>query len=85
MQGENDYHALPATTPAWIGNLPTSHISTFTEANAGRVGIAGVRWLEWLLRGNLTSATFFTANGSSTDGWSVESKDLASIKVTPIS
>ncbi|PMD42127.1 hypothetical protein L207DRAFT_580802 [Hyaloscypha variabilis F] len=80
--GERDYSDLPATTPAWLGNYPAGHISTFINPNAGVVGTAGTRWLQWLLQGNTTAAEYFTGTGAKKDGWTAVSQNLASI--TPL-
>jgi hypothetical protein len=49
--------------------------------DGGKFGVAGVRWLQWTLRGNATAAMFFTGAGATSDGWAVESKDLDKITV----
>jgi hypothetical protein len=85
--GERDYTELPKTTPVWKGNLPVGHMATYMQAKGGKFGTAMWKWLDWTLRGNSSSATFFTGEGpgsAKTDGWSVESRNLNKIKVAPI-
>ena len=75
---------LAAGTPSWKGNPNVGHYGTFREPDAGKFGIAGARFFEWVLRGNATAASFFTGQGARLAGWSVESKSLGGIQVTPI-
>jgi hypothetical protein len=82
--GERDYKELPKTTPTWKGNLPVGHMATYMQPRGGKFGTAMAKWLEWTLRGNATSAQFFTGNGAKADGWAVESRNLNKISVTPI-
>jgi hypothetical protein len=85
--GERDFKDLPATTPTWKGNLPVGHMATYMQAKGGKFGTAMWKWLDWTLRGNSNSSTFFTGDGSGSakaDGWSVQRKNLNGIKVTPI-
>ncbi|KAK3898484.1 hypothetical protein C8A05DRAFT_37923 [Staphylotrichum tortipilum] len=83
--GERDYTLLPAGTPSWKGNLPVGHGGTYGDKDAGKFGVAAVHFVNWLLRGNATSASFFTTgNEAKAAGWEVESKNLDAIKVTPI-
>jgi len=60
------------------------HLATYAQFNAGSFGIAATRFFEWTLRGNTTSAEFFTGTGATNAGWSVESRGLELLKVTPI-
>ena len=43
-----------------------------------------MKFLDWVLRGNATAASFFTGEEAKQSGWKVESKDLAGIKAIPI-
>jgi len=81
---ERDYKALPSGTPKWKGNLNVGHGGTYTQTNGGKFGVAGGYWLDWLLRGDVSAASFFTGAGAKNDGWSVESANLDKIVVTPI-
>ncbi|KAL2072919.1 hypothetical protein VTL71DRAFT_10243 [Oculimacula yallundae] len=81
---ERDYKALPAGVPKWKGNLNVGHGGTYTQTNGGKFGIAGGYWLDWLLRGDTSAASYFTGAGAKNDGWSVESANLDKIAVTPI-
>jgi hypothetical protein len=65
--------------------MNVGHMATYSQPNGGKFGVAASRWAEWLLRGNTTSATFFTGTGAKTDGWTAVSANLESINVTPIS
>ena len=63
------------------------HGGTFGQVNAGKCGVAAVKWLSWLLRGDASASTFFTGEGAGTargDGWTVVSGALDAIKVTPL-
>jgi len=85
--GERDFKELPKTTPTWKGNLPVGHMATYMQAKGGKFGTAMWKWLDWTLRGNSNSSTFFTGDGpgsAKADGWSVERRALNGIKVTPI-
>jgi hypothetical protein len=85
--GERDFKELPAGTPTWKGNLPVGHMATYRQARGGKFGVAMWKWLDWTLRGNTNSSTFFTGNGAGSataDGWSVAKKNLDKIRVSPI-
>ncbi|KAE9370960.1 alpha/beta-hydrolase [Stipitochalara longipes BDJ] len=82
--GERDYSDLPKNLPAWKGNQPTGHLGTYSQSNGGKFGTAAVNFLDWVLRGNTTSATYFTGTGATADGWIAVSQNLDKITVTPI-
>jgi len=84
IQGERDYDLLPASTPSWKGNLAVGHGGTYRDTDAGKFGVAAVRFFQWTLRGNATAASFFTGQEAQAAGWQVESKNLGSIKITPL-
>jgi hypothetical protein len=85
QQGTADYAALPAGTPACKGNLPVGHGGTYNEVNGGKIGVAASYFFQWMLRGNVTASQWFTSPTMAVaDGWSVVSKDLDKINVTPI-
>ncbi|KAK4172397.1 hypothetical protein QBC36DRAFT_197073 [Triangularia setosa] len=84
-QGERDYQLLPQSTPTWKGNLDVGHGGTYGDQNGGKFGVAAVRYYQWTLRGNATAASFFTNNQEANqDGWSVESRSLGNLRVSPI-
>jgi hypothetical protein len=66
-----------------MGNwAPTGHGGTFNEINGGIYGAAASHWVNWILRGNASAASFFTGDGAKTAGWTgVESKSLEKIKL----
>ncbi|KAI6370613.1 hypothetical protein MCOR25_004157 [Pyricularia grisea] len=79
--GECDYKNLPAGTPKWIGNQPFGHTGTYRQPYGGTFGVAAVKWLDWVLKGNATAANFFKGDGAVAAGWTVESKNLDKIPV----
>ncbi len=87
-QGTRDYGNLPKTTPAWIGtdNKGHGHSGTTGTFTAPSIKTAAVHWAQWLLRGNTTAATYFTANAEATQaGWTgISSQNLDKITTTPI-
>ncbi|OAL57387.1 hypothetical protein IQ07DRAFT_675406 [Pyrenochaeta sp. DS3sAY3a] len=84
--GERDYAALPAGTPAWIGNDALGHGGAFNQlVDAGYFGIAGTRYMQWVLRGNETAGEWFKDGSAIKAGFKDEKKkSLENIKVTPI-
>ncbi|KAL3459375.1 Alpha/Beta hydrolase protein [Aspergillus heterothallicus] len=66
--GMRDYAAL-AGQPKWVGNYPVGHSGTYTQPNGGVFGVAAVKWLEFLLRGNKTTKAFFVDGGAEKAGW----------------
>jgi len=81
--GKRDYGELPAGLPAFSSNWPpTGHGGTYNQLNGGVYGIAASHWVNWVLRGNATSASWFTGDGAKNSGWTeVESKNLDKIKI----
>jgi len=75
---------MPAGIPKWKGNLNVGHGGTYTQANGGKFGVIGAKWVQWYMRGNTTAADFLTGAGAKNDGWSVVSADLDKLVVTPI-
>jgi hypothetical protein len=71
-QGKSSYDSLPEGTPGWLGNyVPKGHGGTFNEINGGVYGTAASHWVNWLLRGNASAASFFTADtAAKAAGWS---------------
>ena len=77
--GKKDISTLPAGLPAWLGNwAPTGHGGTYNQLNGGVYGVAGSRWVNWVLRVDSVAGKWFTDNASAQDeGWTdVESKNL---------
>ena len=68
-----------------MGNwAPKGHGGTFNEINGGIYGAAASHWVNWMLRGNVSSASFFTGGGAKSAGWSdISSKNLDKIKLPP--
>ncbi|EHA46964.1 hypothetical protein MGG_01934 [Pyricularia oryzae 70-15] len=79
--GERDYKNLPAGTPSWKGNQPVGHAGTYRQLYGGTFGVAAVKWLDWLLKGDATAADFFKGDGAVAAGWVVESKNLDKVPV----
>jgi len=85
LQGTTDYKSLPKSTPAWLGNLPVGHGGTYNQVNGGKIGVAASYLFNWVLRGNMTAAAWFTdGTAAKADGWSFESQNLDKISVTPV-
>ncbi|CZT06925.1 hypothetical protein WAI453_012829 [Rhynchosporium graminicola] len=87
--GERDYSNIPASTPKWKGNFASGHYGTYLQPHGGAFAVAATRWLEWVLRGNKTSAAYFTTTANVTgtaqgDRWLVEHAQLDKLKVKPI-
>jgi len=79
LQAERDYKALPASTAAWKGNLNLGHGGDLFGNNGGKFGKVQLHWLEWLFKGNLESAKYFT-EGYKADGWAVQAKNIDTLK-----
>lgn len=58
-------------------------MATWADRDGGKFAVGGTNWLKWLLRGDQQASEFFKG-GAQRAGWSVESKGLESIRVTPI-
>ncbi|KAL4878779.1 hypothetical protein BJY04DRAFT_220844 [Aspergillus karnatakaensis] len=65
---KRDYHALEGV-PKWTGNFPVGHSGTYTEDDGGAFGVAAVKWLEWVLRGDERAGGFFIDGGAEEAGW----------------
>lgn len=55
----DDWRRLPATLPAFMGNLDVGHFGTFSEPNGGEFGRVGGHWLKWQLKGDAASRAQF--------------------------
>ncbi|KAL2792982.1 Alpha/Beta hydrolase protein [Aspergillus keveii] len=66
--GMRDYAALTGQ-PKWVGNYPVGHMGTYAEPNGGAFGVAAVKWLDFLLRGDQTAKGFFADGGTEQAGW----------------
>ncbi|KAF2727524.1 hypothetical protein EJ04DRAFT_451154, partial [Polyplosphaeria fusca] len=83
--GERDYANLPGGTPAWLGNDGLGHGGSFGKPNAGPIAIAGVHFMQWLLRGNASAGAFFTNGDALKSGYTDnKSKDLDKLNITSI-
>ncbi|CZS98886.1 uncharacterized protein RAG0_07458 [Rhynchosporium agropyri] len=88
--GVIDYSILPASTPRWLGRyLDSTHWGTFLDPHGGEFGVAASKWAQWVLRGNATSAKYFTSTVNVTGtaqwaGWNVTHAKLDQLKVNPI-
>lgn len=71
-----DYGAVNSGVPSWVGNLNVGHGGTYGDPKGGKFGTAAQHYFRWVLRGDTSAASFFTANGAQQDGWSVQSKSL---------
>ncbi|EOA81302.1 uncharacterized protein SETTUDRAFT_98884 [Exserohilum turcica Et28A] len=76
---ERDYKNMPATTPVWKGNIPVGHGGTLFDKDGGRFGKAILNWMLWTMKGDLKAKTYFTS-GYSADGYSVQSRNLDTLK-----
>ncbi|OJJ08032.1 hypothetical protein ASPVEDRAFT_89264 [Aspergillus versicolor CBS 583.65] len=76
-----DYRNLTGV-PKWIGNYPVGHSGTYREPDGGEFGVAAVKWLEWVLKGDQEASRFFVGGGAEsagwvgTDSWGLEEMDL---------
>ncbi|OSS46064.1 hypothetical protein B5807_08239 [Epicoccum nigrum] len=80
QNAERDYKAMASGVPVWKGNIPVGHGGTLGDANGGRFGKAILNWALWTLKGDTNAAQYFTAGGSSADGYQVEQKSLNLLK-----
>lgn len=80
-QATADYRNLTGV-PKWIGNYPVGHSGTYREPDGGEFGVAAVKWLEWVLKGDQEASRFFVGGGAEsagwvgTDSWGLEEMDL---------
>lgn len=80
-QATADYRNLTGV-PKWIGNYPVGHSGTYREPDGGEFGVAAVKWLEWVLKGDKAASRFFVGGGAEsagwvgTDSWGLEEMDL---------
>ncbi|BCS27572.1 uncharacterized protein APUU_60620S [Aspergillus puulaauensis] len=63
-----DYGNLTGA-PKWIGNYPVGHSGTYREPDGGEFGVAAVKWLEWVLKGDKAASKFFARGGAERAGW----------------
>ena len=59
-------------------------MGTYGQPKGGAFGVAAKNYFQWVLRGDTTAASFFTGNGATAAGWTVQSKSLNRISVIPI-
>jgi hypothetical protein len=63
---------------------PAGHGGTFNQLNGGVYGVAASNWVNWVLRGNKTAASWFTGNDAKAAGWTeIESKNIDKIMIPP--
>jgi hypothetical protein len=65
--------------PLFFGNIDVSHSGTYAEPNGGAFGQVGSAWLQWQLKGDMTSAKIFVGAdcGLCQDpAWTVEKKNI---------
>ncbi|KAF1988447.1 hypothetical protein K402DRAFT_461867 [Aulographum hederae CBS 113979] len=69
-RGKRDYGILPQV-PAFMSNwAATGHGGTYNEPTGGEYGIAASHWVNWILRGQTSSAAWFKDDGGATAaGW----------------
>ncbi|KAK7037410.1 hypothetical protein VNI00_011160 [Paramarasmius palmivorus] len=82
--GMRDYAAVSEGIPSWVGNFPVGHGGTYNEPNGGVFGSAAQHYFRWVLRGDTEAAEYFTGDGAASEGWTVDSKSLDRLNVTPI-
>ena len=81
-----DYGALPVGTPSWTGTDDLTHGGAFNQlVDAGYFSIAGIKYMQCVLRGDATAGNWFTNGNALMVGFKDEKKkSLDNIKVTPI-
>jgi hypothetical protein len=57
-------------------------MATWSQPNGGKFGKAERLWLDWMLRGNESSKSFFTG-GAQRDGWQVVQSGIDSVQTLP--
>ena len=60
---------FPKTSQLGRGNQPTGHEGTYSLTGGGKFGTTAVNFLDWMLRGNTASASYFSSTGATADGW----------------
>lgn len=76
QNGLRDYRALPASTPAWMGNQNVGHGGTYSQNNGGSFGKAGANWARCVLRLEKAGCEYFTGGQAEKDGWVTEKRSL---------
>lgn len=74
----DDWGKLPATLPAFMGNLNVGHGGTYDQPNGGEFGRVTVLYLKWRLKGDrVAGASFVGPNcGLCNTQWTVQQKNL---------
>jgi hypothetical protein len=55
-------------------------MATWRNADGGKFAVAEIKWLDWLLKGDMKAKEFFSGGGAKADGWTAESADLDKIQ-----
>ncbi|MEV4282236.1 cellulose binding domain-containing protein [Actinoplanes xinjiangensis] len=81
----DDWGKLPATLPAFMGNLNVGHGGTYDQANGGEFARVAVLYLKWRLKGDTSAGgNFVGANcGLCGTSWQVRQKNLTLDGGTP--
>ena len=72
-----DDFARITRVPALLANIDVGHGATYGEPSGGVMGVAGVAWLKWQLKGDAAAQRMFTGDGCGlcTDSrWTIERK-----------
>ncbi|GLL08155.1 ricin-type beta-trefoil lectin domain protein [Dactylosporangium matsuzakiense] len=74
----DDWNKLPATLPAFMGNLDVGHGGTYGQTNGGEFGRVAVLYLKWRLKGDTAAGTNFVGPncGLCNTQWQVQQKNL---------
>ncbi|MEU8211515.1 cellulose binding domain-containing protein [Micromonospora sp. NPDC049044] len=81
----DDWGKLPASLPAFMGNLNVGHGGTYDQTNGGEFGRVAGLYLKWRLKGDTTAgANFVGPNcGLCRTQWTVQQKNLTLDDGTP--
>ncbi|GIE28664.1 hypothetical protein Ait01nite_017090 [Actinoplanes italicus] len=81
----DDWGKLPATLPAFMGNLNVGHGGTYDQTNGGEFGRVAVLYLKWRLKGDTTAGSQFVGPdcGLCRSQWQVQQKNLTLDGGTP--
>ncbi|MET8043743.1 cellulose binding domain-containing protein [Micromonospora sp. NPDC005215] len=81
----DDWGKLPATLPAFMGNLNVGHGGTYDQTNGGEFGRVAVLYLKWRLKGDTTAGGNFVGPncGLCRSQWTVQQKNLTLDGGTP--
>ncbi|KAF2734662.1 beta xylanase, partial [Polyplosphaeria fusca] len=75
--GMRDFAAVSSGVPTWVGNYKNvGHGGTYGDVNGGTFGKAAQQYFRWILKGETSTANYFTGNGAKNDGWTTQAKSL---------